>query len=440
MNKKFHFKCRTCDHKINGFKEWFSHGQKCPKCGDNKINTVYSTPKEKLKKLISKDAKPESLWHYFDFLPLENKKNIITEGEGVAPIERWDFFEDYAKRKYNLNLEVFINRNDKSFATGTFKDKGGAVAASVLKEQGIKEYVVVSTGNTASAFAHYLAKAGISCSVFVPEDSLPESEAHIGTYGQKLFRVKGDYAYAKKVAAEYANKYGLLITGGNLDPLRLEAKKTQVFEMMRVMGKTPDVYIQALSGGTGPFAVEKAYNDFAELNLFGKLPRFLLSQGDRCAPMAAAWKKANESNFAEGWEQDYPIYENPKTLIPTIATGNPGMYPLMGPLVKKSGGEIFPVKEELAVPLARLIGFERVIKIGPASAAGVLGFFEALKKGLIKDGESVFINMGESANRAVDFLKQVAYTTENIKTLEDAKHFNRDNYKEYVWESFENYK
>ncbi|NPA45342.1 MAG: pyridoxal-phosphate dependent enzyme [Chlorobi bacterium] len=439
MSKKFHFKCKTCGNEIEGFKQWFANNQKCTQCGDNKIDTIYSTPKEKIKELISKDAKPESLWHYFDFLPLENKENIITEGEGVAPIERWSFFEDYAKRKYNLNLEVFINRNDKSFATGTFKDKGGAVAASVLKEQGIKEYVVVSTGNTASAFAHYLAKAGVSCSVFVPEDSLPDSEAHIGTYGQKLFRVKGDYAYAKKVAAEYAKKYGLLITGGNLDPLRLEAKKTQVFEMMRVMGKTPDVYIQALSGGTGPFAVEKAYDDFAELNLFGKLPRFLLSQGDRCAPMAAAWKKAKENNFSEGWEKDYPIYENPKTLIPTIATGNPGMYPLMGPLVKKSGGEIFPVKEELAVPLARLIGFERVIKIGPASAAGVLGFFEALKRGLIKDGESVFINMGESANRALGFLQEVAYTTENIKTAEDAKRFNREDYKKFVWEPFEKY-
>ncbi|MCF6365603.1 MAG: pyridoxal-phosphate dependent enzyme [Bacteroidales bacterium] len=439
MNKKFHFKCRTCGHRINGFKEWFSHGQKCPKCGDNKINTVYNTDKKKLLELISKDAKPESLWHYFDFLPLENKENIVTEGEGVAPIERWDFFEDYAKRKYNLNLEVYINRNDKSFATGTFKDKGGAVAASVLKEQGIKEYVVVSTGNTASAFAHYLAKAGVSCSVFVPEDSLPDSEAHIGTYGQKLFRVKGDYAYAKKVAAEYAKKHGLLITGGNLDPLRLEAKKTQVFEMMRVTGKTPDVYIQALSGGTGPFAVEKAYNDFEELNIFGKLPRFLLSQGHLCAPMAAAWKDAKEKKYPEGWEKDYPVYENPKTLIPTIATGNPGMYPLMGPLVKKSGGEIFPVNEELAVPLARLVGFERVIKIGPASAAGVLGFFEALKRGLIKDGESVFINMGESANRATDFLKEVSYTTENIKTSDDAKRFNRDDYKKQVWEPFETY-
>ncbi len=439
MNKKFYFKCRTCGEEIGGFRQWFANNQKCPKCGDNKIDTIYNTPKEKIKELISKDAKPESLWHYFDFLPLENKENIITDGEGVAPMERWAFFEDYAKRKYNLNLEVYINRNDKSFATGTFKDKGGAVAASVLKEHGIKEYVVASTGNTATAFAHYLAKAGISCSVFMPGDAFRDSMAHISAYGQKVFHVQGDYAYAKKVAADYAKKYNALITGGNLDPLRLEAKKTQVFEMMRLLGKIPDVYIQALSGGTGPFAVDKAFRDFEELGIFGKLPRFLLSQGDRCAPMADAWKKAKESNYPDGWEKDYPVYENPEVLIPTIATGNPGMYPLMGPLVKRSGGEIFPVKEDLALDMIRLIAFERVIKIGPASAAGLLGFFEALKRGLIKDGESVFINMGESANRAYHYMHEAAYTISEINTVDDCEHFDREKNRKTVWQPFENY-
>lgn len=439
MSNKFHFKCRTCGHKIDGFKVWFDCNQKCPKCADNKIYTNYNTPKEKINELINAKEEPKSLWHYFDFLPLENKKNIITDGEGVAPIERWNFFEDYAKRKYGLDLEIFINRNDTSFATGTFKDKGGALAASVLKEHGVKEYVVASTGNTASAFAHYLAKAGISCSIFVPENALKDSEAHIGTYGQKLFRVKGDYAYAKKVAADYAKKYGILMTGGNLDPLRLEAKKTQVFEMLRVMGKIPDVYIQALSGGTGPFAVEKAFIDFEGTGLLDKLPRFLLSQGDKCAPMAHAWDKAKANNFPEGYEKDYPIYENPEVLIPTIATGNPGMYPLMAPLVRKSGGEIFPVKEELAVDLARLVAYERVIKIGPASAAGVLGLFEGLKRALINNGETIFINMGESANRAYSFMQETAYTTEMISTVDDCKRFDRSKYKEQVWEPFEKY-
>lgn len=439
MKQKFHFKCRECGNIINNFKEWFANKQKCPSCGKSNIYTIYSTPKERIKELISEDAKPESLWHYFDFLPLNNKENIITEGEGVAPIERWGFLEDYAKRKYNLNLEIFINRNDKSFATGTFKDKGGTLAASVLKEEGIKEYVVSSTGNTATAFSHYLAKAGVSLSVFLPENALHDSVAHIGTYGQKAYSVKGDYARAKEVAAEYAEKYDILMTGGNLDPLRVESKKTQVFEMLRVIKKIPDVYIQALSGGTGPFAVEKAFFDLEGTGIADKLPRFLLAQGDRCSPQAQAWAKAKAAGFPEGYEYDYPIIENPEPLIPTIATGDPKTYPFMAPLVKRSGGEIFEIQEDLAIDIARLVAFERVIKIGPASTAALAGLFESLKQGYIKDGETVFVNMGEGVNRAFGFMHKAAYTTSTISNVDECERFNREDYRAKVWERFENY-
>ncbi len=439
MSQKFHFECRECGTKINGFKEWFASKQACPSCGKSNIYTVYSTNKERIKELISKDSKPQSLFHYFDFLPLNHIENVITEGEGIVPIERWAFLEDYALRKYKLNLKIFISRNDKSFATGTFKDKGGALAASVLKEEGVKEYVVVSTGNTATAFSHYLSKAGISLSVFLPENALNDSVAHIGTYGQKVYSVKGDYAYAKHVAADYAEKYNLLITGGNLDPLRMEAKKTQVFEILRIIGKMPDVYIQALSGGTGPFAVEKGIHDLEGTGLVDKLPRFLLAQGDRCAPQAQAWAKAKAEGFPKGYEKEYPVIDNPEPLIPTIATGNPKTYPLMAPLVKRSGGEIYQIREELAIDIARLVAFERVIKIGPASAAAIAGLFESLKLGFINDGETVFVNMGESANRAHEFMFDAAYTTEHVNSVDDCKRFDRNDYKKQVWEIFENY-
>jgi threonine synthase len=439
MLQKFYFECRECGNKISGFKEWFSNSQTCPNCGKSNIYTIYSTDRHSIKNLIHTESKPTSLWHYFDFLPLVNKDNIITEGEGALPIERWSFLEKFAKDFCKLELQVWVGRNDKSFATGTFKDKGGALAASVLKEEGIKEYVVVSTGNTATAFAHYLSRAGISLTVFLPENALHDSVAHIGTYGQKVYSVKGDYARAKQVAADYAKKYGLLITGGNLDPLRLEAKKTQVFEMLREIGRIPDVYIQALSGGTGPFAIEKGIHDIEGTGLVNKLPRFLLAQGDRCAPQAIAWEKAKKNGFPQGYHYDYPVIENPEPLIPTIATGNPKTYPLMAPLVRKSGGEIFQIREDLALDVARLVAYERVIKIGPASTAAILGFFESLKCGYIKNGETVFINMGESANRAFGFMTQAAYTTSVINSVDDCERFDRGKYKTRVWEVFEKY-
>ncbi|NPA46742.1 MAG: pyridoxal-phosphate dependent enzyme [Chlorobi bacterium] len=439
MGKKFHFVCQSCGHEIEGFDEWFGNNQSCPRCGGKHIHTVYHTPKEKLAELVKPNQKPDSLWHYFDFLPVENPENIVSDGEGVAPMRRWGFLERYARDRYGLDLKVYVNRNDYSPATGTFKDKGGSLAASVLKEHGIKEYVVASTGNTANAFAQYLAKAGISASIFVPKDSLRENFVHIGALGQKVFVVKGDYAYAKKLAAEYAKKYGILISIGNLDPLRLEAKKTTAFEMIRQLGKMPDVYIQAISGGTSPLALEKAFTDFEETGILGKIPRMIFIQGDRCDPQVQAWNKAKAAGFPEGWENDYPVIENPITLVPTLATGNPVLYPMLARLVKRTGGEYFSVKEEMAVDMARLAAYEVAVKIGPASAVGLLGYFEALKNNAIRDGETVFINIGEGVRRAVSFVEEVSYTTEQVTDLEDCHRFDRRKYRDFVWKPFVNY-
>ncbi len=439
MGKKFHFVCQDCDHEIDNFDEWFGNGQQCPSCGGKHIRTVYHTDKSRLAELVRGGQRLESMWHYFDFLPLNKAENIISDGEGVSPMRRWKFLEDYARDRYGKILEVYVNRNDYSPATGTFKDKGGSLAASVLKEHGIKSYVVASTGNTANAFAQYLAKAGISASVFVPQDSLRENFVHIGALGQKVYVVKGDYAYAKKLAADYAKKHNILISTGNLDPLRLEAKKTTAFEMKRQLGRMPDVYIQAISGGTSPLALEKAFDDFKDTGILGKMPRMIFIQGDRCDPQVQAWNKAKASGFPDGWENDYPVIENPITLVPTLATGNPVLYPLLAKLVKKTGGEYFSVKEEMAVDMARLVAYEVAVKIGPASAVGLLGFFEALKHNAIQDGEMVFINIGEGVRRAVTFVEEVSYTTEQITDLDDTERFDRKKYRSFVWKPFENY-
>lgn len=436
MGQKFHFVCQSCGEKIEGFEQWFGNHQKCPKCGANNIHTVYSTDKEKLRDLVNTDKKPDSLWHYFDFLPLNDRKNIVSDGEGVSPIRRWEFLEKFAKDKYGLDLEVYSNRNDYSPATGTFKDKGGSLAASVMKEQGRKEYVVASTGNTANAFATYMAKAGVSATIFVPQDALKENFVHIGAIGQKVYKVKGDYAYAKKVAADYAKKHGILISIGNLDPLRLEAKKTTTFEIIRQLKKMPEVYIQAVSGGTAPLAVEKAFHDFEETGILGKMPRMLFTQGSYCAPQVEAWEKAKANNFPKGWENDYPIYENPKVLVPTIATGHPGLFPKLGQLVKRSGGDYFSIQEELAVDLGRLVAFEKGIKIGPASAIGILGFFAALERGSINNNESVFINMGEGVGRALSFVEDMSYTLEEVANVDETKRFDREQYRDFVWKPF----
>lgn len=441
---KFHLRCKKCNYIIKTFGEFFAHNQSCPICKSKVVTAEYTADYAKLKPLIEETNQTEAvnddtLWRYFDFLPLNHRENIVTSGEGNISVDKWQFLVDFAKKQYGIDIEVFVYRNDQNTGTGTFKDVAAAMAASVLKENGITEYCIASTGNIANAYAHYLAKADISLSVFIPQDALRANEAEVNSYGQRIYRVKGDYTEAKKIAAQFNEKYKILISGGNTDPMRVEAKKTMVFEWMRRMKKMPTVYIQALSGGTGPIAIDKAYSDLQSTGLLGEMPKFFMIQPHNCAPMTAGYRKAKADGFPEGWQNQYPIIQNPVTAVPTLATGNPATYPIVARLVQKSNGEMFEFDEQYIPDVARLVSYETNVVIGPASCIAVGGFFEALHNGKLNNGDTILINIGEGIRRAPELMENIIYTTQNISTIEETDRFDRKTMRKQLWQPFENY-
>lgn len=434
MNK-YYLKCVQCGYITPDFKTWFGQNQTCPKCGSKHSEVWYNTDYKKLPQLLQEV--PDSFWQYFDYLPLEHHKNIVSRNEGAIPLEQWHFLEEYAKDKYGIDITVYTYRNDLNGGTGTFKDVAASLAASLFKENDVKQYCVASTGNTATAYGMYLSIAGVNASIFIPNNALKASEAMISAYGQQVFRVNGDYAKAKKIAADYSEKYHILISTGNIDPIRVEAKKTMVFEWLRQLGKMPDVYIQAISGGTGPIAIDKGLREIEEVYPELKLPRLLMVQPDKCDPMVQAWEKAEKAGFPEGYEKDYPVIDAPETAVPTLATGNPATYPIIAKLVKKADGTFVRMREDKLSDYAKLVAFEQKVILGPASAVCIAGFFESLKKGLIKNGETVLLNTGEGVRRAPDFVNQMIYTSKHINNVDDCKPHTIEQYREQLWKAVE---
>ncbi|MCQ2262715.1 MAG: pyridoxal-phosphate dependent enzyme [Bacteroidales bacterium] len=402
---KYKLICKKCGHEISNFKEWFAHNQQCPQCGSNYVEVQYSGDYHKLNEYFK--GNPKSFWHYFDFLPLENPENVITCNEGAIPIENWDFLEKYAQEKYGIDCHVMVYRNDLNGGTNTFKDVAAAMGAAIMKENGVKEYCIASTGNTATAFSKYLSLAGIKLNVFVPNCVCKDTVEEIRSYGQNLVISTGDYGAAKKEAAEYQKAHNLLISGGNIDPIRVEAKKTMVFEFLRQMGKMPDVYVQAVSGGTGPIAVDKGVREIQGAFPEAKLPKMILVQQDTCDPMVQGWENAEKAGFPDGYEKNFPSIANPQTKVSILSTGTPGMFPIVAPIVRKSGGGFVRVKESELVDYAKIAKRERNVMLGPAAAVCFAGFYQALAEGKIQNGQTVLINTGEGAARAKDFATAV---------------------------------
>lgn len=433
--EKFFLQCLRCGQEIESFKIWFDNGQRCPECGNNQADVIFTDKMERMEDFLQdKSAADSGVWRYFDYLPLNSKDNIVSCGEGIVPIDRWRFLEKFAKERYGIELKVYAHRHDDNFATGTFKDLAGSVVASVMKENGIQTYTVASTGNIGVAYSRYLSAAGITLYAFIPANSSNAQEAEIGCFGQKVFRVNGDYHAAKEMALDFSQKYGILLAAGNFDPMRIEAKKTMVYEWLRLMLDFPTVYIQALSGGTGPLGIAKACRELEGSDLFEKMPRFILTQTDKCSPMADAWAEAKKNGFPDGWEKSYPIYNNPETIIPTLATGYPKTYPEISTLVRQSGGEINAFPEVDTISITRLVAYESAVRIGPAAAIAVGGFFKSLTDGHLKDGDIVLVNVGEGIRRAPGFMSKLILESTTVDKLEDCFLMDREQYREKIYE------
>lgn len=402
---KYQLICKKCGKVIGDFATWFKQDQKC-ECGSTHAEVTYSTNYKLLDTLCSKNQQVDNLYHYFDFLPIEHKENIISLSEGAVPIEEWKFLSDYAKQNYNIECKVYICRNDLNGGTGTFKDIAASLAATVFKENKVKEYCLASTGNAGAAYSTYLSHSDTTFNLFAPSDMYQETVDKVKETGQNLHISDGNYGDAKREAAEFHAKHNVMISAGNIDPIRIEAKKTLVFECLRQLGAMPTVYMQAVAGGTSPIAFEKGMREIATAYPQHKMPRMILVQQDRCDPMVQAWEWATENGFPDGYEQHYPSITT-DTRISILSAGTPGMYPLVGPIVKSSGGRFVRISEAELAKYGKIVKDNMGIYLGPASVVCIAGFYQALKEGAIKNSDTILLNTGEGCERASWFREEI---------------------------------
>ena len=94
------------------------------------------------------------LERYRDVLPLSASTPIVTLGEGSTPLIRAE------RLSAKLGVDLWLKWEGAN-PTGSFKDRGMAVAVSKALEDGARGVVCASTGNTAASAAAYAARAGL---------------------------------------------------------------------------------------------------------------------------------------------------------------------------------------------------------------------------------------------------------------------------------------
>ncbi|MBC8335571.1 MAG: pyridoxal-phosphate dependent enzyme [Anaerolineales bacterium] len=387
----FILRCIDCGQKA----PYFPTATNCPQCNSQWREAEYDleTLSKTLPKLLAN--RPFDLWRYRELLPVQNPNPSISLGEGGTPLIR----------ATNLGLmlgcpNIFI-KDERQGPTASFKDRQAAVSIAALKEAGITEMVVASTGNVAIAYSAYAARAGIKLWAFVTSLVPAVKMREIALYGSQVVKVTGSYDAVKRAASEFAKQRNLYQSMGARSNSAVESMKTIAFEIAEQLTalhgtsdsttdsetplwQTPDWYIQAISGGMGPLGVAKGFSELEKMGFINKKPALAGIQSAGCAPIVNSWKK--------GLEIAEPV-EVPRTHIETLATGDPGRtYQLLRKEVDATRGVFESVTDEEAFRAMHVLAKMEGISAEPASAVAFAGLFKLVRSGVIKPEETVVIN------------------------------------------------
>ncbi|MBK6708938.1 MAG: pyridoxal-phosphate dependent enzyme [Chloroflexi bacterium] len=394
--REFSVICRNC-HTQTAYTQPLNA---CPHCGEHWLDAIYpeteTIPPNTADWRANLNQYGTNLWRYRQRLPLRNDANIVSLGEGWTPL----------LRAHNLGLmlghaNIYI-KDERQGPTGSFKDRQATIAISALKEAGITEAVVASTGNVAIAFSAYAARAGIKLWVFVTSSVPPDKMREVALYGSEVIKVAGTYDDCKKVAADFAASKNLFLDLGIKGIAAKEAMKTLAYEIAEQLGniaagvddslpsgdrypwQAPDWYLQAVSGGLGPVGVMKGFAELASAGIVDKVPKLACFQSSGCAPMANSFHKGLQ--VAEN-------VANPITEITTLATGVPGVaYEVIRELIERYGGTIEAIDDADAFQALQVVAQMDGLSIEPATAVTFAGLFKLIREGVIKPHETVVVN------------------------------------------------
>jgi threonine synthase len=338
-------------------------------------------------------GRPHDLWRYQELLPLRSPNPLLKLGEGWTPLIQ------AANLGMMLGCHNLFIKDERQGPTASFKDRQASVTIAALKEAGITEMVAASTGNVAIAYSAYAARAGIKLWAFVTSLVPAVKMREIALYGSQVVKITGSYDQAKQIAAEFANQRGLYQDMGARTITSIEGMKTIAFEIAEqltaalgpvydqegeAMWRTPDWYIQAVSGGLGPLAIAKGFRELAEMGFVARIPAMAAIQAEGCAPMVHSWKQ----------KLDIPLVVNaPKTHIETLATGTPGRtYNLLRAEIDAQNGVFESVSDEDAFRAMHVLAKMEGVSAEPAAGAAFAGLFKLIRAGVIKSTDTVVVN------------------------------------------------
>lgn len=243
----------------------------CPLCR-GPLDLDFSPTPAPLKSLT---GRVNSLWRYAESLPLPAPP--ISLGEGRTPLAPLD-------GRISAKLDFLM-------PTLSFKDRGAVVLAALARRLRPERVVADSSGNAGTAIAAYCARAGLACTVYVPDTTSPKKLEQIGAHGARVEAVPGGREEAARAARAAAGEPGTFYASHVHNPYFLQGTKTYVHELWEDLGgRLPDVLVVPVGNGTLLLGAALAVRELHAAGLVPKAPALVAVQAAAVAPLAEAWR------------------------------------------------------------------------------------------------------------------------------------------------------
>ncbi len=348
----------------------------CPGCAE----PLFLVPSRSGGKVIHED-RPLALERFADFLPLDGIDPGLSLGEGTTPLIR------LGRAAAAMGLSAVYAKNEAQNPTGSFKDRGTAVAVQKAVALGFKRIGTVSTGNMAASTAAYGARAGLETFVLLKEGTAVTSLKAAGIHNPRLVAVEGDYGDLFRASLEIGKRLGISFMN-SIDPYRMEGYKLTAFEIYLQMGRrSPRFLFVPLSSGGHLLGLMRAFDDLEREKLIMTYPTFVGVQAQGCAPLAAA--------FVAGFER----YERPaevRTIAHAISNPNPPAGNAVLRMIRDRKGIILGVTDEEMLEAQRELASSEGLFCQPESATTLAALKKLAAAGRIteKSGDAVLVLTG----------------------------------------------
>jgi threonine synthase len=303
--------------------------------------------------------KPGVLAKYKDLLPVTPNTPLFSLGDGDTPLVRCSELEK------ELGCGELYLKLEGCNPTGSFKDRGMVVAVAKALEAGSKAIMCASTGNTSASTAAYAAYCGLEAIVIVPKGMIALGKlAQAIVYGAKIVAIDGNFDQALNLVRSLTEKHPVTLVN-SINPNRIEGQKTAAFEIIDILGGTPDYLFIPVGNAGNITAYWKGFTEYYQLGRAKGKPKMMGFQAEGAAPIVRGY-----------------AVEKPETVATAIRIGNPASWKGAVAARDESGGIIDMVSDDEILASQRLMATKGGVFGEPASAASLAGLIKLSGQGM----------------------------------------------------------